>query len=133
MNARVMLYSAVDDEVMHYDVDVEAATLTTLTPRRSIRVPSLVQEGWAHPSRTHLYLTTSNRGPGLKGDMNHVGSYRIDAATGSLTPDGMPQPLPHRAVNVCLDPSGSYAINAHNLPKSGKANERSSLRFQKRK
>ena len=65
MNARVMLYSAVDDEVTHYDVDVEAATLT---PRSSIRVPSFVQEGWAHPSRKHLYLTTSNRGPGLKGE-----------------------------------------------------------------
>ena len=109
MNARVMLYSAVDDEVTHYDVDVEAATLT---PRSSIRVPSFVQEGWAHPSRKHLYLTTSNRGPGLKGDMNHVSAYRIDAATGGLTPDGLLKPLPHRAVNVCLDPSGSYAINA---------------------
>jgi len=116
VTARVMLYSAVDDEVTHYDVDVEAATLT---PRSSIRVPSLVQEGWAHPSRKHLYLTTSNRGPGLKGDMNHVSAYRIDAATGGLTPDGLPKPLPHRAVNVCLDPPGSYAINAHNLPKSG--------------
>lgn len=59
-----MLYSAVDDEVTHYDVDVEAATLT---PRSSIRVPSFVQEGWAHPSRKHLYLTTSNRGPGAEG------------------------------------------------------------------
>ena len=116
MNTRVMLYSAVDDEVTHYAVDVEAATLT---PRSSIRVPSFVQEGWAHPSRKHLYLTTSNRGPGLKGDMNHVSAYRIDAATGGLTSDGPPKPLPHRAVNVCLDPSGSYAINAHNLPKSG--------------
>jgi hypothetical protein len=85
----------------------------------SIRVPSFVQEGWAHPSAKHLYLTTSNRGPGLKGNMNHVSAYRIDVATGGLTPDGLPKPLPHRAVNVCLDPSGSYAINAHNLPKSG--------------
>jgi 6-phosphogluconolactonase (cycloisomerase 2 family) len=82
-------------------------------------VPSFVQEGWAQPSGKHLYLTTSNRGPGLKADMNHVSAYRIDPATGGLTPDGPPKPLPHRAVNVCLDPSGSYAINAHNLPKSG--------------
>jgi hypothetical protein len=28
VNIGVMLYSAVDDEVTHYDVDVEAATLT---------------------------------------------------------------------------------------------------------
>ncbi len=116
MNARVMLYSAVDDEVTHYEVDVEAATLT---PRGAIRVPSFVQEGWVHPSCKHLYLTTSNRGPGLKADMNHVSAYRVDPVTGGLTSDGPPKPLQHRAVNVCLDPSGRYAINAHNLPKSG--------------
>ena len=78
-----------------------------------------MQEGWAHPSRKHLYLTTSNRGPGLKADVNHVSAYRIDAVTGGLAPHGQPKPLPHRAVNVCVDPSGSYVINAHNLPKSG--------------
>jgi 6-phosphogluconolactonase (cycloisomerase 2 family) len=116
MNARAALYSAIDDEVTQYDLDIEAATLTR---RTSMRVVSFVQEGWAHPSRSYLYLTTSNRGPGLKADMNHVSAYRIDAATGSLAPHGMPKPLPYRAVNVCLDPSGSYALNAHNLPKSG--------------
>lgn len=116
MSAHVRLYSAVDDEVTHYDVDVQAATLTR---RSSIRVPSFVQEGWAHPSRKHVYFTTSNRGPGMKADSNHVSAYRIDAATGGLSPDGLPKPLPHRAVNVCLDPSGSFVINAHNLPQSG--------------
>jgi len=115
VNARVMLYSAVDDEVTQYDVDVDAATLT---PRSSIRVPSFVQEGWAHPSNTHLYFTTSNRGPGLKADKNHVSAYSIDAS-GRLTAAGSPMPLPHRAVNVCLDPAGRYTVNAHNLPKSG--------------
>lgn len=116
MSSRVVLYSAIDDEVTQYDVDVEGATLTRGS---SIRVPSFVQEGWAHPSRKHLYLTTSNRGPGLKADMNHVSAYRIDSATGGLAPHGQQKPLPARAVNVCVDPSGNYAINAHNLPKSG--------------
>ena len=116
MNARAALYSAIDDEVTQYDMNIEAATLNR---RSSIRVPSFVQEGWAHPSGRYLYLTTSNRGPGLKADMNHVSAYRIDAATGGLAPHGTPQPLPHRAVNVCLDPAASYAVNAHNLPKSG--------------
>ena len=93
MTSRVRLYSAIDDEVTQYDVDVEAATLTR---RGSIRVPAYVQEGWVHPSRTHLYLTTSNRGPGLKADVNHVSAYRIDAATGGLSPHGQPKPPPHR-------------------------------------
>jgi 6-phosphogluconolactonase (cycloisomerase 2 family) len=112
----VTLYSAIDDEVTQYDVDVDAATLTR---RGSIRVPSYVQEGWAHPSHKYLYLTTSNRGPGLKADANHVSAYRVDPATGALAPHGQPMPLPHRAVNVCIDPSGNFAINAHNLPQSG--------------
>src|SRR5436190_9593203 len=113
---KVNLYSAVDDEVTHYGVDVEAATLTR---RSSIRVPSFVQEGAAHPSGKYLYLTTSNRGPGLKADQNHVSAYRIDAVTGGLAPHGQPKQLPHRAVNVCLDPAGNFTVNAHNLPKSG--------------
>src|SRR5689334_22003524 len=116
MASRVMLYSAVDDEVTHYDVDVDAATLTR---RGSLRVPSYVQEGWAHPSRKYLYVTTSNRGTGLKADVNHVSAYRIDPASGALAPHGQPMPLPHRAVNVCVDPSGKFAINAHTLPQSG--------------
>jgi 6-phosphogluconolactonase len=116
VTSRVMLYSAVDDEVTHFDVDVDAATLTR---RSSLRAPSYVQEGWAHPSRQYLYLTTSNRGPGLKADMNHVSAYRIDGTTGALAAHGQPMPLPHRAVNVCVDPSGNFAINAHNLPQSG--------------
>ena len=116
MNAKAALYSAIDDEVTQYDVDVEAATLTR---RSSIRAPSFVQEGWTHPSRRYLYLTTSNRGPGMKADLNHVSAYRIDAATGALALHGAPRPLPHRAVNVCLDPAGHYTLNAHNLPRSG--------------
>src|SRR5512139_1133516 len=102
MNATAALYSAIDDEVTQYDMDIEAATLTR---RAAIRAASFVQEGWAHPSRRYLYLTTSNRGPGLKADMNHVSAYRIDPATGGLAPHGQPMPLPHRAVNVCIDPS----------------------------
>lgn len=111
-----MLYSAVDDELTHYDVDVEAATLTR---RSSIRVPSFVQYAWPHPSRKHLYVTTSNRGPGLKSDVNHVSAYRIDSVTGGLAPHGEPKPLRQRATHMRLDPMGSYALNAHNVPVPG--------------
>ena len=116
MNARVALYSAVDEQITHYEVDVGGATLSK---RGSVTAPSFVQYAWPHPSRKYLYVTTSNRGPGLKADFNHVSAYRIDSATGALTPHGEPKPLPHRAVHMCVDPAGSYALNAHNLPKSG--------------
>jgi 6-phosphogluconolactonase len=113
---RVSLYSAVDDEVTHYELDVERAELER---RESIRVPSFVQYAWPHPSRKFLYITTSNRGPRLKADFNHVSAYRIDATSGALAPHGEPKALPYRAVHMCLDPKGAFALNAHNLPKSG--------------
>jgi 6-phosphogluconolactonase (cycloisomerase 2 family) len=84
-----------------------------------LRVPSFVQYAWPHPSRKHLYVTTSNRGPGLKSDVNHVSAYRIDSATGGLAPHGQPKPLRQRATHMRLDPSGSYALNAHNVPVPG--------------
>ncbi|HSQ04105.1 MAG TPA: beta-propeller fold lactonase family protein [Burkholderiales bacterium] len=111
-----VLYSAVDDEITHYEVDVDNATLAR---RSSVKVPSFVQYAWPHPSHKHLYVTTSNRGPGLKADFNHVSAWRINAASGALTPHGEPRRLPCRAVHMCVDPAGKYTVNAHNLPKSG--------------
>ncbi|MPZ43263.1 MAG: beta-propeller fold lactonase family protein [Betaproteobacteria bacterium] len=116
MTTTAHLYSAVDEEITHYEVDVEAATLTQ---RGSIRVPSLVQYAWPHPSRRYLYVTTSNRGAGLKADCNHVSACRIDPATGALTAHGEPAPLRQRAVHMCLDHAGNYAVNIHNIPVPG--------------
>ncbi len=116
MSTRVALYSAVDEEITHYEVDVEGAALTK---RGTVSAPSFVQYAWPHPSRRYLYVSSSNRGPGLKADVNHVSAYRIDAATGALAPHGIPAPLPHRATHMCLTPAGSHALSAHNLPASG--------------
>src|SRR5690606_32465003 len=91
------LYSAVDEEITHYEVDVEAATLTR---RDTIRVPSFVQYAWPHPTRRYLYVTSSNRGPGLKSDVNHVSALRIDTDTGALAAHGEPVPLRNRAVHM---------------------------------
>jgi 6-phosphogluconolactonase (cycloisomerase 2 family) len=116
VTATAHLYSAVDEELTHYEVDVEAATLTR---RGSINLPSFVQYAWPHPSRRYLYLTTSNRGAGLKADYNHVSACRIDPATGAPTLHGAPVPLRQRAVHMCLDPAGTCAINIHNIPRPG--------------
>ena len=116
MSTRVALYSAVDEELTHYEVDVAGAALAR---RKSVRTPANVQEAWLHPSRRYLYVATSNRGPGLKADANHVSAYRIDPASGELTQHGEPQPMPHRAVHICVDATGSYVLSAHNLPQPG--------------
>jgi hypothetical protein len=65
-----------------------------------------------------LYVSTSNGGPRAKSDYNHVAAYAI-AGDGALSPHGEPRPLSRRAVHMCVDPAGRYALNAHNYPSSG--------------
>jgi 6-phosphogluconolactonase len=115
MTHAVALYSAVDDILTHYDVDVTAATLT---PRQSFKLAAKLQYAWPHPTRKHLYVTTSSGGPRVKSDHNHVAALSI-GADGSLAPHGHPRPLARRAVHVCVDPTGRYTLNAHNFPTSG--------------
>ncbi|MEO7728199.1 MAG: beta-propeller fold lactonase family protein [Burkholderiales bacterium] len=116
MNAQVKLYSAVGEELTHFDVDVEALTLTK---RKTIKVPAVVQYAWPHPSKRTLYVTTSNRGKGMAADHNHVSALRIDPASGELSYLGDPVPLWTRAVHLCLTADAQHMLNAHNLPHAG--------------
>ena len=116
MNARVALYSAVGEELTHYEVDVEKAALVK---RATISVLANVQYAWPHPSGKFLYVATSNRGGGGKSDFNHVAAYKIDPQSGALAPHGEPQALYARAVHICVDPAGQHLLSGHNLPKCG--------------
>lgn len=116
MPSRIALYSAVGRNITRYEVDVEAATLTR---RETIETLANVQYAWPHPSRRYLYVATSNRGPRLNADSNHVAAFRIDPATGVLSPHGEPQPQYARAVHLCVHPSGRYLLSGHNLPRAG--------------
>ncbi len=113
MASKVVLYSAVGDQLTHYDVDVDSFTLTK---RKTIKVPAVVQYAWPHPDRRTLYVTTSNRGKGMKGDRNHVSALKIDPKTGELAYLGEPVPLWTRAVHLCMSADSHYLLNAHNLP-----------------
>lgn len=115
MNAKVALYSAVGDELTHYEVDVEGAALSE---RATITVPANVQYAWPHPSKRYLYVATSNRGSSPTADFNHLSAYRIDQESGALAPHGE-RTLRDRAVHICVDPAGTHVLSAHNLPKSG--------------
>ncbi|TPQ38248.1 lactonase family protein [Cupriavidus pinatubonensis] len=115
MKDSVVLYSAVDDRITRYRVDVDAGTLER---QETIRAPSRVQYAWRHPYQNVLYVTTSSSGPHIKSDFSHVSAYRM-ADDGRLTPLGSPKRLPDRAVHMCVDPKGRYILSAHNYPESG--------------
>jgi 3-carboxymuconate cyclase len=53
--------------------------------------------------------------PGTK----HVATaFRIDPASGALTPHGSTAPLPSRPVHCSVDRSGEYLLTAYNYPSS---------------
>src|SRR4051812_17717991 len=106
MSSKVVLYSAVGEELTQYDVDVVAYTLMK---RKTIKVPSVVQYAWPHPSKRTLYVTTSNRGKGMSADHNHVSALRIDS-TGELSYIGEPVPLWTRAVHLCLSADSQFLL-----------------------
>ncbi len=115
MNAKVVLYSAVGEELTHYDVDVDTLTLTK---RKTINVPAVVQYAWPHPSKKHLYVATSNRGKGMKADLNQISALHIDPANGELAFHGEPVPLRSRAVHICLTADATHLLSGHNLPQA---------------
>jgi 6-phosphogluconolactonase len=107
------LYRSVGEELHHFDVDVEAASLTR---RGTVKVPAGVQYVWPYPSRQYLYVASSNRGSGTTGDTHHLTAFRVDPATGALQAHGEPEPLPSRPIHMSLDRTGNYALTAYNLP-----------------
>lgn len=111
----ISLFSAVDNILTRYDVDVAAATLTRL---ESIQAAAKIQYAWRHPVGPYLYVTTSAAGPRVPSDFNHVSAYRI-GHDGSLIQHGPTRPLDRRAVHICVDPDGKYLLSAHNFPRSG--------------
>jgi 6-phosphogluconolactonase (cycloisomerase 2 family) len=116
---KLALYSAVGEEITHFDVDVEAATLTR---RGSIAVPANVQYAWTHPSRRQLYVASSDRGSAhdkKPAASNHLTALRIDPVTGALSQQGPDVALPHRAVHICVDGAGRFVLSAHNVPQPG--------------
>ena len=86
--------------------------------RGSVRVPADIQYAWPHPSKKYLYVASSNRGPGIKDEINHMTAFRVNTATGALQPHGEPQALPSRPIHMSLDATGNFALTAYNLPSS---------------
>ena len=81
-SGKLVLYSAVGPELTRYDVDVTAATLTK---RESMMLPGFITEATIHPSKKYVYIVWG----GFPGGGEHgMSAFRIDPATGALTPHG---------------------------------------------
>ena len=111
---RNVFYQSVGPELSWYDLDVEGATLIK---RGSVTAPAKVQYLWPHPSKKHVYVVSSDGGPGaIPGRLNIANVFQVDAASGALTALGQNTALPSRPIHCCVDASGGYLLTAYNIP-----------------
>jgi 6-phosphogluconolactonase len=110
-----VLYASVGADLIHFTIDVPAGTLTR---RGTVSVPANVQYVWPHASRRFLYAASSDSasGMGLPGINHHVSAFRIDPASGALSPHGAPIPLPHRPIHMATDIPSEHVLVAFNNP-----------------
>ena len=112
-NGETVLYSGVGPELSCYGVDVAAASLIK---RGTVELLSNVQYAWPHPSRKFLYVSSSDGGPGQRGEKHYVTAFRVDSASGDLRPHGDPVPLRSRPIHNSVDRAGEYLLVAYNDP-----------------
>ena len=112
---KAIFYQSIGPELSRHDIDVDGATLTR---RDAVTTPGAnVQYVWPHPSKRYLYVVSSDGGPGTIPGTRHVATaFRIDPASGALTPHGETAPLPSRPVHCSVDRSGEYLLTAYNYP-----------------
>lgn len=112
---RLALYANVGPDLTHYEVDVDAMTLTR---RGTVTLPDAVQYAWPHRSRRFLYVATSSTGPGngaAAGNSHHLVALRI-GEDGALTPHGEPLALPTRPIHMSTDIPSENILVAFNKP-----------------
>jgi len=114
-SARVALYASVGPELTSYDVDVEAAALVR---RGTVTLPANVHYAWPHASGRYLYVASSDSAPGAgsAGDRHHVTAFRVDPASGELTPHGQSIPLPTRPIHMTTDIPSEHLLVAFSNP-----------------
>jgi 6-phosphogluconolactonase (cycloisomerase 2 family) len=106
----LFLYAALGPELSTYAVTAADGTLTKTS---SVMLPSAVQYVWHHPSTRFLYAAWSN---GVQGDRHGVTAYRVDKATGALSPHGQAIEIRHRPVHLTLDADATHVLIAYNNP-----------------
>ena len=114
-SGKVALYANVGADLTHYDVDLAGVALIK---HATVTLPAGVQYAWPHASRRYLYVATSSSasGYGKAGTEHHVTAFRIDPASGALTPHGEPIRLPTRPIHMTTDVPSQNILVAFNNP-----------------
>ena len=113
---RPALYASIGAELIHFDLDVEAATPT---PARQRHPAGQYPIPWPHVSRRFLYAATSDSASGVGGhvgNMHHVSAFAIDPPSGALAPHGEPIPLPTRPIHMTTDIPSRHVLVAFSNP-----------------
>jgi 6-phosphogluconolactonase (cycloisomerase 2 family) len=109
-----VLYSSVGAKLTAFSVDVDRATLAA---GATVTLPADVQSAMPDPRARHLYVVSSDGGPGRGPGRTHTASaFRIDPGSGALTGRGEPQRLPSRPIHCCVDAAGDFLLTAFNAP-----------------
>jgi 6-phosphogluconolactonase len=111
-----VFYASAGPELTRYSVDVDNAALVK---RETVSAPANIQYAWPHPSKRYLYVVSSNGASGSggpAGDTHVATAFKIDPATGALTPHGAPQMLPSRPIHTSVDVAGEFLLTAFNNP-----------------
>ena len=112
---KTVFYSSVGGDFTLYSMDVDEATLLKLG---TVQIPANIQYAWPHPLKRYLYIVSSVGGPGIPSKENFAHAFRIDPATGALSPHGQPRNLPSRPIHTSVDMKGEYLLTAYNDPSS---------------
>src|SRR5476649_2713061 len=112
---KAALYANVGADLTRYDIDVAGAELIK---RETVTLTAGVQYAWPHASRRYLYVASSSSasGYGKAGNEHHVTAYKIDPASGALSPHGAPITLPTRPIHISTDIPSENILVAFNNP-----------------
>jgi 6-phosphogluconolactonase len=111
-----VFYSSVGPQLTLHHIDVAACTLAR---QGTTKMPANVQYAWRHPTLPVLYVASSDGAAGLggaAGDKHHATAWRIDRATGALTPHGDAAALRARPIHLSVDCAGAFVLIAYNKP-----------------
>ena len=113
---KLALYAAVGPILTRYTVDVEQALLAAC---ESVTLPANIHYVVPHAARHTLYVATSDSSSGsgtFVGKLHHLSAFRIDPASGALTPHGAPALLPSRPIHITCDAASKHVLVAFNRP-----------------